>query len=709
MLTMKVGHLVCALATAVTVAGLTASPALGATPSQALTGHVVIVGIPGLQWSDVSAQATPALYGLAQRGSAGTLVEYAVLPLTCPADGWLTLNGGARAEAKHDEKGPCPAPAVDPATGTVPGMAGIIAYNNTLSYQPTWGALSSGGCSLAAGPGGALALADSAGQVDDYAANPSSLTAADLAKCPLSAIDLGALPEGPPTLRAAAVRADDTELARIESLLPAGAMLMVASPGSLQKSQLGVVVVSGPGYTAGILDAKSTRQPGMVVITDLTPSVLRWLGRPVPTGMNGTELTSSGRDSSLADTIRGFTGRATAERVWTDSHSWFFWTYALADVAALAGVGLCFWGATEARRRQRARWWRVAAVFAAAVPLATFLPNLVSWWLYAHPAAWLYGMAVAWTAVIGAGALAGPWRRTPWGPFGFICLLTVLILGVDVMTGSQLQLETPFGLSVLEAGRFYGIGNEALGIYGISALGAAAWLGLWALQRGRSRPWSGRQSALVLMCVVAGFAVIASGWPGFGAKVGGTIAMVPCFLWLFFAYFGIRLNWRRAALVAVSGLGLFIVFALVNYWFPFTGTSDIGSFTGNVLHGHGGGLLSRKVSSNIGSLTVNAYSPVAPLTLVVAALMLWRPAWFRLRTVPLAYAAEPLLAVVLGAMWLMPVLGWFADDSGVIVPATALPFGLPLGIGLLMATAYQGGKARYVDTAPPAPVAGKRG
>jgi hypothetical protein len=103
---------------------------------------------------------------------------------------------------------------------------------------------------------------------------------------------------------------------------------------------------------------------------------------------------------------------------------------------------------------------------------------------------------------------------------------------------------------------------------------------------------------------------------------------------------------------------------------------------------------------------VNAYSPVAPLTLVVVALMLWRPAWFRLSTVPLAYAAEPLLAVVLGAMWLMPVLGWFADDSGVIVPATALPFGLPLGIGLLMATAYQGGKARYRETASTAPVAG---
>jgi hypothetical protein len=68
--------------------------------------------------------------------------------------------------------------------------------------------------------------------------------------------------------------------------------------------------------------------------------------------------------------------------------------------------------------------------------------------------------------------------------------------------------------------------------------------------------------------------------------------------------------------------------------------------------------------------------------------MLWRPAWFGLKTIPLAYAAEPLLRPVLAVLWLMPVLGWFADDSGIIVPAAALPLALPLAIGLLAAAAY---------------------
>jgi len=697
-----VGHLVCALAVAGGIAAATAAPASAAAVTTPAVSHVVVVGIPGLQWSDVSAQATPALYGIAARGSVGTLVEYAVLPLTCPADGWLTLNGGARAEQEHPEKGPCPAlPQVSP-TGAVPGMPAIVGYNKTTNYMPVWGTLASAarGCSLAVGPGAALALANASGTVDQYAAN---LSAADLGRCPLTVIDLGALPIGPVTARSAAVRADDAELGRIDAELPAATILMVASPGSLVKSQLGVAVVSGPGYAAGLLDARSTRQPGMVVSTDLTPSVLHWLGQPIPTEVDGTQLTRGSR-GTLDATIRGFTGRAAAERVWTDSHSLFFWIYALADFAALGGVGLLFWGSAESRRRQRARGWRVAGVFAAAVPAGTFLANLVPWWLYSHPALWLYGLAVVWTALIGAAALAGPWRRDPLGPFGAVCLLTVLVLGIDVMTGSRLQLETPFGLSVLEAGRFYGIGNEALGIYGISALCAAAWLGLWTLRR----PGGSPRAAVLVSGIVALFAVVASGWPGFGAKVGGTIAMVPCFLLLFLALYGIRLNWRRVVLIAVSGLVLFAIFALVNYLIPATGTSDISSFTGNLLHGHGGGVLSRKISSNIGSLTKKtAYSSLAPLTLVVVALMLWRPSWFRLKTVPLAFAAEPLLPTLLGVLWLMPVLGWFADDSGVIVAATALPFALPLGIALLAAAAYQCGIARYVGTAPPASVAGQ--
>ena len=77
--------------------------------------HVVVVGISGLRWSDVSPSATPTLWRLAGQGSVGSLVDYAVLPLTCPADGWLTLNAGARAQSDHTNAACGAFPAVEPA------------------------------------------------------------------------------------------------------------------------------------------------------------------------------------------------------------------------------------------------------------------------------------------------------------------------------------------------------------------------------------------------------------------------------------------------------------------------------------------------------------------------------------------------------------------------------------------------------------------
>ncbi len=445
--------------------------------------HVVIVGLSGLRWSDVSASVTPTLWRLAGEGSVGSLVDYAVLPLTCPADGWLTLNSGARAQSDHTNAacGAFPAVVRDGAGAEVPGLPALAAYNRQFHNTPDWGLLAGApSCATAVGPGAALALADPAGHVASYLPSPSGLTAQVLARCPLTVVDLGNTIF---TERAVELRSADAELARLVAELPPDTTLLVTAPGATTKPpHLQLALVDGPGYRAGLLDAASTRQPGMVVLTDLTPTVLGWLGRPVPSGVVGARITRGDRGAAAA-TIRSLVARDVAEQVWRSSHGEFFWTFALADTAVMAGIGLAFWGAADEKRRRRARWWRVAGVFAASVPVATFLADLVPWSQSAHPAAALYGTAVGLAAVIALVALFGPWRRDPLAAFGLICLFTLVVLGVDVMTGSGLQLETPFGLSVLEAGRFYGIGNEALGTYGVTALFAAAWLGLLALRR----------------------------------------------------------------------------------------------------------------------------------------------------------------------------------------------------------------------------------
>ena len=664
--------------------------------------HVVIVGISGLRWTFATPATTPTLWRLASGGSVGSLIDYAQQPVACPDDGWLTLNGGARA------KGPRPCAALprvirDGAGARIPAMPAIVRYNEQFHESPDWGLLGTlpGGCATAIGPGAALALAAPSGAVSSYLPSASQLTAAVLARCPLTVVDLGALSYPERTAASAA----DRQLARIVAGLPADSLLLVTAPGAALggRPHLRSVVVSGPDFAGGLLRAASTRQPGIVTLTDLTPTVAGWLGHAVPAGLSGSQLTRGDR-GSLAAAVRVLVGRDTAEQVWMSTHGWFFSWYVVADVLLLGLPVVVFWGSDPERARRRARCWRAAGVFAAAVPVGTFLAGLVPWWLHVHPAVWLYGMAAGWALAVGAVALAGPWRRDPLGPFGAICLFTLAVLGVDVMTGSRLQLEVPFGLSLLEGGRFYGIGNEALGVYCVSTLAGAAWLGLLAARR---FPGSRREPALAAGAVGL-FAVVASGWPGFGAKVGGTIALVPCLLLLIAGLAGVRVRWRLAAPVALSGLALFAVFALVSYFFPAAGVSDMGTFAGNLLHGRGGDLLERKVGSNVGTLTVSVFSWLIPLAALAAGAALWRPAALRLRMLPRAFAAQPLLHTVAWLIWLVLVLGWFADDSGVIVPAAALPFALPLLISMAASVSCAAGGARYFGTAfAGSPVAGQ--
>jgi len=692
--------------------------------------HVVVVGLSGLRWSDVSQAATPTLWQLAAQGSVGSLSGYTA-PRTCPADGWLTLNAAASVRSSHTVRsghtgtgcGTFPAVVPDGSGAAVPGLPALAAYNQQFHTGPDWGLLGrAASCATAVGPGAALALASPSGHVGSYLPGPAGVTAAVLSRCPLTVIDLGALPAAG---RSAPLAAADAELKRIVADLPAGTTLLLTAPGSATSPpHLQLTLADGPGFGTGLLASSSTRQPGLVALTDLTPTVLGWLGAPVPSGLIGAQLSRAAR-GPLGAAVRTLDARDTADQVWQSTHEPFYWAYLLAELAAAAGIGLAFRGGSPGRRAQRQRWWRVAAVFAVCGPAGTFGANLLPWPRSAHPAAVLYGSAVALAALVALAVLLatrllapgllasrGPATRllatqdpaaleraalapAALAPFGLACLFTVALLGIDVMTGSRLQQETPFGLSALETGRYYGIGNEALGSYGIAALFGAAWLALVALRRYPSS----RAPALAAAAAVAVFAVFASGWPGFGGKVGGTLAMVPCFAVALMAVAGIRLNWRRVLAAAVSGLILFAVFALISYFTAVTGKSDIGAFAGDVLHGHAGNVLARKIDANLGTLDFGAFSPLVPVVVIAAGLILWRPGWFRLQTMPKAYAAEPLLRPALAVAWLMLVLGWLADDAGVIVPAAALPLAMALGAGALAAA----GASRYRPSQPSNP------
>ena len=72
-----------------------------------------------------------------------------------------------------------------------------------------------------------------------------------------------------------------------------------------------------------------------------------------------------------------------------------------------------------------------------------------------------------------------------------------------------------------------------------------------------------------------------------------------------------------------------------------------------------------------------------PAVIVVFGLVLLRPDRFRASLLSEARRAVPLLGVTMAAIWVIAVLGWFAEDSGVAVPGSMLPLVLPMAIAIM--------------------------
>ncbi|HET7012430.1 MAG TPA: hypothetical protein VFI65_00865 [Streptosporangiaceae bacterium] len=665
--------------------------------------HVIVIGVGGLRWSDISASQTPAIWQLAESGSVGSLVTTTVHTTTCPADAWLTLNAGSRA-AVSPANSKCQPVQVNVQKGSagrdqamIPALNDIKQANKSTGYQPSWGTLGDAPaaqsilpglnpapaqCSTPIGPGAALALADNAGQVARYRPGPPAEPAdwrALLSSCPLTVIDLGSLPPGP-VPRAAAVAADDRRIAAITTTAPFGSIIVVAGMGDSASTHGGphlrAIVIDGFPYQGGQLTSAATRQPGVVTITDLTPSVYGWLGRQAPSGLVGSPITSVAR-GPLPVAVKTMIGQDTANQVYRSVVGWFFLALGVSEAVVFAIIALMLAGSDDQKTRRRVAWYTTMGAFGAAVPAGTFLSGLAPWGQWQHPALWLYGLGLAWAAVIALVAVTGPWRRQSFGPPGFVCAVTAAVIGIDVILGSRLQLGAPFGLSLVEAGRLYGVGNNALGVYAVAGMLTAAWA---------AHSFQTRRIAAVATALVAVAVVIASGWPGFGAKVGGTIAMVPAFLVLLAAVAGIKITVRRAVLIAVSGLALVALFAVADYFIPAIGPSHLSDFVRSVLHGGAGGTLHRKISSNLHSLVLTWYTPAVPVVALGTGLMLGWPARLRLRRFTEAIKADPLLRPSLFAVWLAVLLGWLVDDSGVSLAAAALPVALPLAIVLVVRT-----------------------
>jgi hypothetical protein len=683
-----------------------ARPTVAVPPTQSPKPgeSLVVIGVGGLSWDDVSASDTPTLWGLLRDGSAASVSVKALHLTTCPTDGWATLGAGEAAgtasASARPECGPLPSVTGDTQDGwSVDGFQAISTASAEGAYEARLGLLGDSfaradACVQAVGPGAALAAATSKGRVEHYAPFAETGLTTDLARCPVSLVDVGAMVTSAPdeALQAEQVGALDARIGQVITAAPNGADFIVVGLSDRDRTErLRILTATGPHFPPGLLESASTRMTGVAQLSDVTASILarggvtplqEIGGRPltiVPSS-NNSEATAANKVTLLTDLDTK--ADAMHEVVTPFLVIWLVVAFGLLGVLAIAWHRAHPWNVTHSRRRVL-RAVRVIGMLTAGMPAATFLANLMPWWRLSG-ATWvlvgvLVAICLAISAVLGLVSLRGPWRSSALGPLAALSAITAGVIGIDLMTGSNLQMSSIFGLQPLVGGRFYGMGNVAFALYAAAVLLLCAAMSHALVRRGAPR-------LAVLACVVIGAAALAVDvLPAWGADFGGPIALVPALGILVLSVARVRLSVRNLALVALTAV---IVVGGVSYldWLrPPVERSHPGRFVQTVIDGGAWEVIRRKLLANLELATalpgVLAISLVGIL-LVIAIVL--RPGM--LGTAPFArlLAEAPLLRTGLLTVVVMVVIGFITNDSGAAIPPVAAIFTVPLVIAVTM-------------------------
>src|SRR5690606_52668 len=206
----------------------------------------------------------------------------------------------------------------------------------------------------------------------------------------------------------------------------------------------------------------------------------------------------------------------------------------------------------------------------------------------------------------------------------FLALVTAAVLVADVALGSRLIKNSILGYDPIVAARFYGIGNEYMGVLiGTSLIGTTGLLDR-TIRGGAVR----RRLWFLLTAVAYTAIVVVLASPALGANVGGTVAAVVGLGTTLTLLANRRLSWR--ALIALF-VGIAVVLALAGLA-DLTRHRDQPSHLGRALlafmeQGWSAvaAIAARKLAMNLTLLRWTIWAQVFVVSLAISTVALYRP------------------------------------------------------------------------------------
>lgn len=321
-------------------------------------------------------------------------------------------------------------------------------------------------------------------------------------------------------------------------------MLIIMSPNPskkmIEENNLGLtpIIVHYPEGKKGLLTSPTTRREGIVVSGDILPSIFSFFDREIVPASQGMQVIDKNNHlNDLQNKLLFFKNLRTNRLPLNITFM----------ITAIASILLGY--AITSRRQNHLYQHMDKVIFTALCMPVVFL--FISFTGYQSIfisiiLTLLLSLSLALILLkIFADRLKGLFILTS---------ATALLLIIDIFSGSALMLNSPLGSDAIAGGRFYGIGNDYMGILIASAVVATS-LGINKFK-------AQNKFIIILSSLPLLIASLAIGYPELGANVGGFIASL--FTWGVFVLVMSqdKLNIRK---IIVTGLlSVFIVVAIAS-------------------------------------------------------------------------------------------------------------------------------------------------
>ncbi|MGV4290136.1 hypothetical protein [Trueperella pyogenes] len=700
---------------AVTVMALLASfvvPLLRPSHEELGRGHkVVFVGMTGIPWEAVGSR-TPTLAALAEQAAVANVSVRTFDLTTCSIAGWATLNTGVRTRGIATSSEPC-AEYSDILTGQNAirdgrlTLWGTLTENNaTNGFHPQFGALAgavtaSGRTVAAIGGGAAVAIAEADGHLlgntigspSQDGVNRVAKAYKQVADADLVVIDLGSahrdstpstpleaalVPPGPISAHTRAVAESlDAQLAELLPALKPGTTLIVSSLGDSDRRtarlQMYLQTVIGSPQS-GLVSSPSTRQAGLIQNVDVHAAILQALGVDVPESAAGAPLTRIDSDAGPA-ALTDVNNRAMKTRA----------VVALFYILFVIGAAVIFTAMVTAIRGGRFGIHHAFSVLVvAAMPVSSFLINLLPWWRVGGFSAVAFTVGVLAIAVLITAIAMLLVQRATWLRLAqekadadgtarlgaltapeagglpaialasaFIAFLTAVVIGLDAMLGSPLHANSVLGDQPQSGGRFYGISNAPFAVWAVALI----FLAVVA-----ARVLAERRALRIGVVVMLGFvAIYVNGAPHIGADFGGPPPLFVGFTILVLAILGVRMTPVRVAATFAGAAFLALAISGLDWLRP--SPTHLGRFFQSVINGDAGSVILRKAQQLITQVPWPAW--------ILAIVIVWVGLYYVNRAGLHPLRDRPDFPELRGgAIAVVSVLlvGMLINDSGLVIP-----------------------------------------